>query len=63
MADILGELSKKTGIGAEQVADVLKSDDAKKVVADLGKKVGLDESISNQVLDTASGFLADKGKK
>lgn len=57
MADILGEISKKTGIGAEQVADVLKSDDAKKIASDLGKKVGIDEATTGQVMDAAAGFL------
>ena len=39
------------------LADVLKSDDAKKIAGDLGKKVGIDEATTGQVMDAAAGFL------
>ena len=61
MADnnFIKDMAKKTGITADQAADVLKSDEAKKIAADLGKKVGLDESKTKDILDTVSGVISD----
>lgn len=57
--DFIKDLAEKTGITADQAADALKSDEAKKIAADLGKKVGLDESKTSGILDTVSGVIGD----
>ena len=59
MADVFNDLAKKTGLNASQAADALKSDEAKKIAADLGKKVGLKEDKTKEILDTASGAIND----
>lgn len=57
--DFIKDIAEKTGVTKEQAADVLKSDDVKKVAADLGKKVGLDEDKTKDILDTVSGAIGD----
>ena len=57
--DFIKDLAQKTGITADQAADALKSDEAKKSAADLGKKVGLDEGKTSDILDTVSGVIGD----
>lgn len=57
--DFIKDLAQKTGITADQAADALKSDEAKKIAADLGKKVGLDEGKTSDILDTVSGVIGD----
>ena len=57
--DFIKDLAQKTGIIADQAADALKSDEAKKIAADLGKKVGLDEGKTSDILDTVSGAIGD----
>ena len=57
--DFIKDLAQKTGITTDQAADALKSDEAKKIAADLGKKVGLDESKTSDILDTVSGVIGD----
>ena len=57
--DFIKDLAQKTGITADQAADALKSDEAKKIAAGLGKKVGLDEGKTSDILDTVSGVIGD----
>lgn len=57
--DFIKDLAEKTGVTADQAADALKSDEAKKIAADLGKKVGLDENKTSDILDTVSGVIGD----
>lgn len=61
MADknFIKDIAEKTGVTADQAADVIKSDEAKKIAADLGKKVGLDEDKTNDILDSVSGMISD----